>query len=300
MGNISSVMASSNVKSGLPERRLDLPASSARRAGSAEDDSATPAIMKSLRSALRVLLAFTGGQPSYTITELASLTGLSKSHISKISAALADAGLVRQDPVTQAYSVAVRCFVLGSQFFNQDELSAKAMPLLSALMEQTGHSTRLSVLDDGKATYLIGVNGPLFTDSPWKIGMYMPLHSTAAGRVLLAFMDEARAQALVEHLPLSPVTPHTVIDRDAFREVIERVRRQGYSVSRDENTLGLSAIGAPVFDATRRAVGALSIAFPSHMIPTSDEPALLAQLQRSARTLSQRLGCPVYPFGTSA
>lgn len=255
--------------------------------------------MKSLRSALRVLLAFTGGQPAYTITELASLTGLSKSHISKINTALADAGLIRQDPTTQAYSVAVRCFVLGSQFFNQDELSARAMPLLRTLVEQTGHSTRLSVLDDGKATYLIGVNGPLFTDSPWKIGMYMPMHSTAAGRVLLAFAEQAQAQALVESVPLPPITPHTVVDRVAFRAMIERVRQQGFSVSRDENTPGLSAIGAPVFGATRQAIGVLSIAFPSHRVPTSDESLLLAQLQRSARTLSQRLGCPVYPFGDS-
>lgn len=299
MGNLSSKIPASNIKLGLAEKHHDSPTYPGRRAGFAEDDSASPAIMKSLRSALRVLMAFTSGEPSYTITELASLTGLSKSHISKISAALADAGLVRQDPTTQAYSVAVRCFVLGSQFFNQDELSAKAIPLLRALVGQTGHSTRLSVLDDGKATYLIGVNGPLFTDSPWKIGMYMPMHSTAAGRVLLAFTAEAQAQALVERLPLTPITAHTVVDRAAFREMIERVRQQGFSISRDENTMGLSAIGAPVFDAARRAVGALSIAFPSHMVATSDEPSLLVQLQRSARTLSQRLGCPVYPYGNS-
>jgi IclR family transcriptional regulator, KDG regulon repressor len=268
--------------------------------GTTEEDSASPAAMKSLRSALRVLLEFTSGRPSYTVTELAALTGLSKSHISKITSALADAGLIRQDPATQAYSVAVRSFVLGSQFFNEDELLAKAMPVLRALMEQTGHSTRLSVLDGGHATYLIGLNGPLFTDSPWKIGTYMPMHSTSAGRALLAFMDEAQAEALLKHLPLTPVTPRTVTDRQAFRRLIAQVRQQGFSVSRDENTLGLSAIGVPVFDAARHTVGVLSIAFPTHMVPPQDEPALLGPLQRAARTLSQRMGCPVYPFGTIA
>lgn len=256
--------------------------------------------MKSLRSALRVLLAFTGGRQSYTVTELAALTGLSKSHISKIGTALADAGLIRQDPGTQAYAVGVRSFVLGSQFFNQDELSAKAMPLLRALMEQTGHSTRLSVMDGDNVAYLIGVNGPLFTDSPWKIGTYMPMHSTSAGRVLLAFMEPAHAHALLQTLPLPAVTPRTVTDRAALRKLVDQVRQDGYSVSRDENTLGLAAIGAPVFDATRAIAGVLSIAFPSHMVPAPEEQALLAHLQRAARTLSQRMGCPVYPFGTVA
>ena len=201
MGNIRSEKAYPAAKPGASAGRPALSPSSPLWNGASEDESASPSLMKSLRSALRVLLVFTGGKPSYTVTELASLTGLSRSHVSKIGAVLAESGLVKQDPVTQAYSVAVRGFVLGSQFFNQDDLSAKAMPLLRLLMTETGHSTRLSVLDDGKATYLIGVNGPLFTDSPWKIGTYMPMHSTAAGRVLLAFTDEAQAQDLVEKLP---------------------------------------------------------------------------------------------------
>lgn len=258
---------------------------------------AATAAMKSLRSALRVLMAFTGGKPSYTVTELAALTGLSKSHVSKIGAALADAGLVRQDPDTLAFSVTVRTFVLGSQFFNHDELAARALPLLRELMQETGHSTRLSVMDGEHLAYLVGMNGPLFTDSPWKMGTYMPLHSTAAGRVLLAFMDEPQAIALLQKTELSALTPVTVTELAPLQTLLQQTRERGYAVSRDENTLGLTAIGAPVLDAERRAVGVLTIAFPSHMVPADDEAALVAPLQRTARTLSQRLGCPVYPYG---
>lgn len=254
--------------------------------------------MKSLRSALRVLMEFTGGKPSYTVTELAALTGLSKSHISKIGSALASSGFIRQDPVTQSYSVGVRSFVLGSQFFNHDDLCAQALPLLRELTVQTGHSTRLSVLDGDRAAYLIGVNGPLFTDSPWKIGTYMPMHSTSSGRVLLAFMDDAEARKLLRP-PLAKITPVTTVNPDTFHALLQEVREKGYCVSRDENTLGLTAISVPVFDSRRAAIGVLSIAFPSHAVPTRDEPALLAPLQRVARTLSQRMGCPVYPYGSA-
>lgn len=264
-----------------------------------EEESGSPAAMKSLRSALRVLLEFTSGKPSYTVTELAASTGLSKSHISKIGAALADAGLLQQDPASLAYSVGVRSFVLGSQFFNHDQLAARAVPLLRELMTETGHSTRLSVLDGEQVVYLIGINGPLFTDSPWKIGTYMPMHSTSAGRVLLAFMEEGRAQQLLQKLPLPAMTPNTTVDRPALRKLLQQVREKGFSASRDENTLGLAALSVPVFDASRQVIGVLSMAFPSHMVPKKDELALLPPLQRAARTLSQRMGCPVYPFGTA-
>lgn len=263
-----------------------------------DDQSTSPAAMKSLRSALRVLLEFTGGKPSYTVSELSSLTGLSRSHISKIGSALASAGFIRQDPATLAYSVGVRSFVLGSQFFNHDELCAQALPLLRELTVQTGHSTRLSVLDGDRAAYLIGINGPLFTDSPWKIGTYMPTHSTAAGRVLLAFMDDAEAQAHLRR-PLAKITSETIVDPNALIKLLHQVREKGYCVSRDENTLGLTAIGVPVFDARRAVIGVLSVAFPSHAVARKDEGALLAPLQRVARTLSQRMGCPVYPYGNA-
>ncbi|MDR5760707.1 IclR family transcriptional regulator [Caballeronia sp. LZ035] len=261
-----------------------------------EDDSSSPAAMKSLRSALRVLMEFTSGSASYTVTELAAQTGLSKSHISKIAAALADARLIRQDPSSQAYSVAVRSFILGSQFFNQDELCSQALPLLRDLTERTGHSTRLSALDGDRAAYLIGINGPLFTDSPWKIGTYMPIHSTSAGRILLAFMDEQDVLAIIQQ-PLRKVTPETVVDPSALVKLLHTVRDKGFSVSRDENTLGLAAISVPVFDEHRVVIGALSIAFPSHTVAKKEEAELLVPLQRTARTLSQRMGCPVYPYG---
>lgn len=255
--------------------------------------------MKSLHSALRVLMAFTGGRPSYTVTELAAASGLSKSHTSKIGSALAAAGFIRQDPVTLAYSVGVRSFLLGSQYFNQDELSAQALPLMRELTQQTGHSTRLSVLDVDRAAYLVGVNGPLFTDSPWKIGTYMPMHSTSAGRVLLAFMDEDESQALLRSLPLARMTPHTIVEPQVLLKLLQAAREKGYSVSRDENTLGLAALSVPVFDARRAVAGVLSVAFPSHTVARKDEGTLLAPLQRTARTLSQRIGCPVYPFGAA-
>lgn len=263
-----------------------------------EDDSNSPAGMKSLRSALRVLMELTSGKPSYTVTELAAQTGLSKSHISKIAAALADAQLIRQNPATQAFSVAVRSFVLGSQFFNQDELCGRALPLLRDLTELTGHSTRLSVLDGDRAAYLIGINGPLFTDSPWKIGTYMPIHATSAGRVLLAFMNEEKVLALLRG-PLKRVTEETVVDPAALIKLLHAAREKGYSVSRDENTVGLGGISVPVFDAQRAVIGALSIAFPSHTVARKDEGELLVPLQRTARTLSQRMGCPVYPYGSA-
>lgn len=256
--------------------------------------------MTSLRSATRLLAQFASGRATYTVTELAGATGLSKSHVSKVLAAFCDAGLVTQHPASQAFSVGVRSFVLGSQYFNNDQLSREAIAILGRLTEKTGHSTRLCVPDADRVVYLIGVNGPLFVDTAWKMGTYLPMHSTSAGRVLLAFMDAAAAERLLAGLALPKMTESTVTLPQELRKLLAQVRQKGVAVSRGENTPGLSAIAVPVFDAARRNIAVLNLAYPSHMVGRQEENALLVPLQRAARTLSQRMGCPVYPFGAGS
>lgn len=257
----------------------------------------SPGATKALRSALRVLNMFAEGKPSYTVAELAVATGMSTSHISKILAALEDARLLVQDEATRAYSVASRAFALGSQFFNHDGLVREALPVLRALTEETRHSSRLSIPADNRVMYLIGQNGALFIDSPWKIGTYVAWHASSAGQVLLAFMSPEESERFQAELPLTPVTDLTITDRTALRARVAQVRSQGYASHRGEHTPGLAAMGVPVFGKTGEVVAVISLTYPAHVVPENEEPELLVPLRKAARVLSQRIGCAVYPFG---
>lgn len=253
--------------------------------------------MKSVRGALRLLMEFTGEQASFTVGELAARTGMGKSHVSKSIAAFVESGLLMQDPRTREVSVGARAFVLGARFINHDRLSREAMPVMRDLMQRTGHSTRLSVLDDDRILYLLGVEGPMFVDTGWRVGTWLPAHSTTAGRVLLAFLGEARAAQLLQKRNLARLTAHTVTDRKALDRILARVRSSGYDVQRNETTQGLGTIGAPVFNEAHAVIGVLSVAFPSHVVTRNDEPIIIEHLHVSCRALSQRMSCPVYPFG---
>lgn len=252
--------------------------------------------MKSLRGALRLLMEFTGEQPTFTIGELAARSGMGKSHVSKVIAAFVESGLLAQDPRSRALSVGARAFVLGARFINYDRLAREAMPVMREILQRTGHSTRLSVLDGDRVLYLVGMEGPMFVDTGWRVGTWLPAHSTTAGRVLLAFADERRVASLLRR-PLTRLTEHTVTDRRVLERLLARIRTTGYDIQRNETTQGLGTIGAPVFDASQAVTGVLSIAFPSHVVARGEEQPFVDALHAGARALSQRLGCPVYPFG---
>jgi DNA-binding IclR family transcriptional regulator len=255
--------------------------------------------MKSVRTALRLLMEFTSEQPQFGVAELAQKTGLSKSHVSKVLAAFVEAGLLHQDGRTRAFSVALPAFLLGARFVNYDRLSSEATPIMRELTDRTGHSTRLSVLHGDDAVYMFGIEGPLFVDTGWRAGTRLPLHSTTAGRILLAFLDTERADALIRNLRMTRHTRHTITDRTVLKRIMGKIRAQGYDLQLGETTEGLGTLGVPVFGQGEGALAVLSIAFPVHLFPSDGVERFLPQLHQSARTLSLRMGRAVYPFGGS-
>lgn len=252
--------------------------------------------MKSLRSALRILMEFSGQQQDFGVGELAERCKLSKSQVSKVLATFAEFGLLTQSPESRRYMVGARLYALGSRYLNFDLLCRGAMPVMRDLVESTGHSTRLSVLDGDRVLYLLGIEGPLFVDTGWRAGTWLPVHSTSSGRVLLATMDPER-RARIRPPTLDMITEHTVTDPVEIERIIDHARVHGYSVQRGETTPGLGVISAPVFGRGGQALGTLGLAFPSHVVPASDEPRLIGALHSACRVLSQRVGCPVYPYG---
>lgn len=256
--------------------------------------------MKSLSSALRVLLAFAGNRADLGVIELTEMTGMTKSSISKILKSFREAGLLMQNPQTRRYAVGIRAYALGAQFISQDRLARETLPLLRKLAEQTGLSARISVLDGDEMIYLLTVEGAQFMDSGWQVGRYLPLHSTVAGKVMLAFLDPERVDSLLATHEFTAITPHTITNTNKLRSQIAQIRVTGVSVAHGETVPGLVSIGVPVFGRNLIPLGVLAFAAPDHAVPKQEIPGLAALLHASARVLSQRMDCQVYPFGAAA
>jgi DNA-binding IclR family transcriptional regulator len=255
--------------------------------------------MKSLRSALRVMMAFCEEQQDFGVGELAERCKLSKSQVSKVLSTFAEFGLLTQNNESRRYQVGSRLYALGSRYLNFNSLCRGAMPVMRDLVESTGHSARLSVLDGDRVLYLLGIEGPLFMDTGWRAGTWLPVHATSSGRVLLATMDPERARRLrQQQIPV--FTDRTITDFEEIEKRVELARQEGFSVQRGETAPGLGVISAPVYGRGGQPLGTLGLAFPSHVVPTQQEPQLIDALHGACRVLSQRVGCTVYPHGHAA
>jgi DNA-binding IclR family transcriptional regulator len=220
-----------------------------------------------------------------TFTELTESSGLAKSTASRLLTALERNGLVRRDPAGR--------FRPGEVFVSyawrggaEADLVSVAQPVLDQLGEQTGETINLGVARGGglveqiaqvDSTYLIG-------GTNW-VGMSVPLHCAALGKVLLAY-----GAAELPHGRLEQRTERTLTGRAAIAADLALVRERGYAVTDQELEPGLVAVAAPVYRDGPTVVAALSVSAPASRLTPDLIPGVGAQCAEAASALSAVLG----------
>ena len=105
----------------------------------------------------------------------------------------------------------------------------------------------LSVLLDRDIFYLDKVETHRSIVCNTKIGSRAPAYTTSAGKVILADQSEEYIDEYCAWMKdRAPLTDHSIVDPDCFREELARARANGYAMDNGEIEQGLICIGAPV------------------------------------------------------
>jgi DNA-binding IclR family transcriptional regulator len=254
------------------------------------DDRDAPATGASAR-VVALLEAVAAAESSIGVREIARLTGIDKSAVSRLLAQLQRLGVVDQAQGLQGrYTVGPRLFMISSMVAARDSLLVAARPILRALVEEVDETCYLSTLEHDGYVFRdkVDCNKPIryFLE----MGRAMPLNAGAGGRAVLAGMGPEQAAATVHRVPLERLTDKTVTDPDVLLRMAEEDRGRGWSVSIGERLVGGSAIAAPYFDGDGSCRGALVLAIPSERLEQDRIPELGSAVAGAARELSARLG----------
>ncbi len=254
--------------------------------------------MKALASALRVLSAFSSNRSRWSVGELCSATGFSKSRVSKVLGQFRDAGLLQQDAASREYSVGLRAVALSANYLSTQPLVHESAGPMRRLAHETEHTTVLAVLEKSQIMYLVGLEGPHFLDVRWRVGTWMPFHATAVGKVLTAFPANGGLVRIPEG-ELARFTRNTITERRVLAAELAKVRRQGFAITTGETADGLAAQAVPIFGKSGFVVAALGFVYPIHIVTPAKRRSYTHMLHGAARQISTRLDAPVYPFGRS-
>jgi DNA-binding IclR family transcriptional regulator len=120
-------------------------------------------------------------------------------------------------------------------------------------------------------------------------GSELPFHSSAQGKVLLAFASPAmRERVLARALP--SFTTHTVTDRKPIEEELARVARDGFASAPEQAMLGINAVAVPIFDEKDCCAGALALVGSIQFLPADIDGKSVAALKAAASQISRMLG----------
>lgn len=241
--------------------------------------------MQSVERALGLLelLARAGGRLS--LSELAERSGLALGTVHRLLATLGSAGYVRQD-ADRRYALGTALMPLGDAATRL--LGGWAQPFLVRLVEASGETANLAVLDDDRVLYLAQAPGRhrmrMFTE----VGKRVPPHTTAVGKVLMAWQEEVQVRRVLSRLGLAAHTPRSITSVRLFLAELEQVRRDGWAVDDEEEEEGVRCLAVPVGPGPQ-AVAALSVSGPASRL-SRDDPQVLAAMREVAEDLSRWLG----------
>ena len=199
------------------------------------------------------------------LSELSKETGLSISTIQRLTYTLQALGLIDRDQKSKKFRVGPRLIAMAFDVTRNLSIKNVAHPIMVDLASElnevvglgasSGHDIILLDIIIIKTQEILNINL-----SP---GDTLPLHATASGKVILAFLPESQAEALLANELLAGITANTITSVPSLRDQLSEVRRCGYATAMDEGAYGLTTIAAPVRNNAGDVVAALAVLVPT-------------------------------------
>jgi DNA-binding IclR family transcriptional regulator len=197
-----------------------------------------------LERAMEILGCFDEKHSALTLTQLAQLTKLPMSTCHRIVGTLEDGGFLSKGS-DRKFRVGTKLWTIAQHAPLSERLRESALPTLARLYEETGENVTLAVLDRGQALYVDRLVGERSIPTISRAGGHLPLHTTGVGKVLLAYQPEKAIEQYLSR-PLPKPTPQSITNPDALRKDLAEVRKNGYSITRQEMTRGSGSIAVPI------------------------------------------------------
>ena len=244
--------------------------------------------VRSVQVALDVLEAVAFSDEESGVTQIAERLGLTKGSVHRHLLTLVERGYLVQNPVTTRYARGPRSRLLAHYAPEADLIQLASGPMRE-LRDLLGHSVVLSESSPRGALVLSMVGGTAAIEIGVRPGSELQFHSSAQGKVLLAFATANQRERVLAK-PLPSFTPHTVTDRKTIEEELARVAQQGFAAAPEQAMLGINAVAAPIFDGKDVCIGSLALVGSIQFLPAEADAKSVAALKAAAAQISRTLG----------
>lgn len=225
------------------------------------------------------ILADAGGTAA--LGELAARADLPQPTIHRLVRTLLGMGYVRQLPNRQ-YSLGPKLIRLGESAARL--IGAWSTPHLAELVDTTGETANMAVLDNDMAVYVAQVPSPHAMRMFTEVGRRVYTHCTGVGKALLMQRPNEEVLALLKRTGMPVLTENSHNAPDALIRDLELSRSRGYAVDEGEQEVGVRCFAVPVPGAP--TLTAISISGPAARLTLKSASRFTPLLKRVARDLA--------------
>lgn len=162
-------------------------------------------------------------------------------------------------------------------------------PLLQSLVNEVNEAASFAVLEGGDVLYVERVRaGITRLGVDIRVGTTIPAPITLIGRTILAFLPPEQLEKTLATSPRHPVPQVHQPNRKTLDGILERVRKDGYTVGVALTSPELRLLSVPVVRSVGGVIGAMSVTAPAFF--SSDEDLLrraLKPMQTIARQIAR-------------
>lgn len=249
------------------------------RAGSAS-------AVKSAARTVELLEYFARHHGLHSLADIQTNLGYPKSSLYVLLKTLVEVGWVETDPTGTLYRIGLRALLVGTTYIDGDAAVATAREVLDWLAQETGETIHFARLDGRDVVYLATRESQHYLRPFSRVGRRLPAHTTSLGKALLAERDDTELARLLP-AKLEVLTEHTITGRDKLLADLRRTRKRGFSVDREENTIGLRCVGVALrYD--RPARDAISCSVPTARMTTARQREIAEALLEGRDRLEHR------------
>jgi DNA-binding IclR family transcriptional regulator len=248
-------------------------------------------VVQSLNRALDILEAFPRFGPEIGLSRLASLLHLNKATTYRLLSNLEERGYIERSAESRDYRLGLRTFELGAYYQSQLKIRRVAVAYMNAMVDQTRESAFLCVREGDEAVCIERVEGDNEVNIfALRVGGKQPLHCGAAPRALLAGASDQDLRDYALRTGLPGYTPFSLTNVDRLIVDVHLTRMQGYAVSLNDASLGIAAVGAPVYDHSGQVAAAISLSGLSSRYGPGQIEKISRVVVAAAERFSRQLG----------
>ena len=246
-------------------------------------------MVKTVLNAVRIIELLSSEGP-LGVSEVCRFLDLPKSSAHNLLETLTHEGIIAKNVESNKYSLGIRLVEFGNRAQLSLDITRVAHPYLVGLNELTDETVHLTVLDNDEVLYVDCVESTMRFRTYSVIGVRAPLHCTAVGKAIFAFLPQKRQLQIIRKHGLPRSTKNTITEEKALLAELAKTARRGYAIDNMEHEEHVRCVASPIWNWRQEVFASISLSGPAQRNTLKRLAQVGKPVVEATREISVKLG----------